>query len=161
MSPHGIFFLFLVKLYFKHDKQQKELKQSILMNLTTTRSWLGFLSITTALKYLQRPLVLELSIYIQHFRRQYNIHIILEFSKIVYVNKIFLFPNRFAGVYDELLSPPRRSVEPPFGARYDCKRLTSRLAWPSVYENMVVRYEFADRIEPPAMCFWHVIRTSP
>lgn len=28
-------------------------------------------------------------------------------------------------MYDELLSPPRRSVEPPYGARYDCKTLNS------------------------------------
>ncbi|XP_028027137.1 E3 ubiquitin-protein ligase RBBP6-like isoform X3 [Bombyx mandarina] len=27
-------------------------------------------------------------------------------------------PHRYAGVYDELMSPPRRSVEPPYGARY-------------------------------------------
>lgn len=27
-------------------------------------------------------------------------------------------PHRYAGVYDELLSPPRRSIEPPHGARY-------------------------------------------
>lgn len=37
-------------------------------------------------------------------------------------NSNFFF-NRYAGVYDELLSPPRRTVEPPYGPRYDCNSL--------------------------------------
>lgn len=42
----------------------------------------------------------------------------------VAIKKLFVV-HRYAGVYDELLSPPRRSVEPPYGARYDCKSLNS------------------------------------
>lgn len=49
------------------------------------------------------------------------------------------FVDRFAGVYDELLSPPRRTVEPPYGARYDCNSLNSVFMRPLTTPKRIMR----------------------
>lgn len=53
--------------------------------------------------------------------------------------------SRYAGVYDEMLSPPPRNVEPPYGSRYDCKNVTSvfvHLLSPSRKTCMVVDIQY-------------------